>query len=356
MPITIQRNVYEILSSLYGSRVIIDPNSDSSRTTMILKDRTQELSFYTGNDPENWFGAYNNSPTPLPAVKTTDKTIATIAEERVQEIKTLATEKNKQVVLFWSGGIDSTLALVAMFKAENFEFYVACDEQTRYEYPALDAEIRAGAKAGDGCLGVMNAKMYSALQWSENFICVTGELGDQLCGSARHFTRSISPTESGMTPYLKIDDFYLRPDLTSNWVDIVASKYHTDELIASLSHSPNEITSFTDFLWWFNFTLKYHFVENRILANPKEGVSEQLVSSNSWQHFFAGEEWQRWAMSNREANNLYVVENDPKKYKQPFKDYIVEFTGDTNYQVNKLKGFSNNGEVMLLRYEENENF
>jgi len=276
----------------------------------------------------------NITPTPLPSTKTTDKDFATICSERTAELKQIAADANKDILLLWSGGIDSTAALCAFIDEADFEFKVACNEETMIEYKTMYDSIVAGEKEGDGVTEVINSSAYPASYFNENYIVVTGELGDQLCGTNNHF-------EGGMQG----SRIVLRSNLLDNWEDVVDASIITNDVRASLAQAPFEIVDFADFLWWFNFTMKWHAVENRLLQ-AVFGVIDQFTAElvdgvdNNVHHFYNSETFQQWAMSNRTLNKQYIVDNKIMNIKKPLKDYILAKTGDNIYYMNKGKAFS----------------
>lgn len=320
-----------------------------------IKDRTGQLSEFTGSGDK--FGQFDYPVTPLPSTKTTDKSLSTISSERVAEIKQIAADQEKEIIVFWSGGIDSTLALVAFLEAENTTFHVACDLDTAREYPFLYNQIISGVKNNDGVISVKESRAYPISYWSDNYIIVTGELGDQLVGTMNYFTTTVT-TDFNEALETVIDDNIMRTDLLDNWRDVVSDDLITDELEASLAQCSFEITTVADFLWWFNFTLKYHLVEHRFYTNMKNpSPNTEISESGVYQHFFAGETWQQWAMSNRQENIEFITENNPYKYKQSFKDYIADYTGDEQYRLYKQKGLSDGGRASALhKYYELETY
>lgn len=104
-----------------------------------------------------------------------------------------------------------------------------------------------------------------------------------------------------------------------------------------LEHSPVPIVTTFDLLWWLNITCKWQTVCLRLF---------QRRPSLSWAdlhrivHFFQTGDFQQWSFD--PANHAANMPDHRvwSSYKQPLKQYIFDYTSDSNYFKNKLKAGS----------------
>lgn len=301
---------------------------------MGIKDRT-------GNIDLKISTAYKNIPaTPLPTVKTTEKVFSDICAERVEEIKQQTQNSNTDICILWSGGIDSTAVLYSFLEAENVSFKVACNEDSKEEYPSVYTDLVNGNFSDSGVTEVLNSTAYSASYLNDNYSVVTGEFGDQICGTVAHFISNDS-------------NLSLRENLLSPWRDQVVDGIITDDVEASLSECPFEIVDMADFLWWWNFTCKWHAVDNRLLHAVFGLIPNhfELDTKKKWNgsHFFSSDSFQQWAMSNREPNKEFLVSGNKSHNKKLIKDYIYSINGDSDYLFTKTKQPSLDGESVFRK-------
>lgn len=260
--------------------------------------------------------------TPLPTVKTTDQTLAQVASAKVAEIKTMAETAGKEIFLFWSGGIDSTLVLAA-FVAANENLVVGLNDGNKREYPEMYEKIKSGEYSNISWVPTNN---FYINELYDEYFCISGELGDQIIGTTNYFKIPREAKE-------------LREGLLNDYTTVIPAKYLTDEVNTILGYCPFTITDTADFFWWLNFILKYQSVQTRL---PMTHTSD-YVDLDTYEHFFEGDLWQQWAMSNRALAKQFIVDNKPRDYKKPYKDYIVSVLNDAGY-LTKRKEFGWHGD------------
>jgi hypothetical protein len=241
-----------------------------------------------------------------------------VSDDRANEILQRAKDENKDIRISYSGGIDSTAALVGLlkFKDEYPEVNITAvlSQESIDEYPAfyenyikdkLDV-IKSGQRD-------LNTKLTEQVAEGEkDFLVVTGELGDQLFGSALMFKE----------PYDKRLAWHWEKAFTPMFVQFWKPL---------VEYMPQSDFSAANVFWWLNFVLKYQWVEMRIYAM----VNGQIPFDNIV-HFFGGDRFQRWSMMTP-MDVKFTDLSDPTTYKMPAKEYIYDYTGDREYLENKLK-------------------
>jgi len=258
-----------------------------------ILDRTNTLSF----------GNFNyKTLTPIPEMRPSVYTFEELADMRGEMLGHLAESRNCNINLMWSGGIDSTLAAVSLIKSHlaRKRLVILLNKSSIGEYPLF---------FNDFIKDKVNYKIVGApkncLKYED--INVTGEIGDQLFGSAMFNTA------------FKADKLFSNPK-------IFFVKEFLDVMEPQIAYSPYPLKQVKDYLWWMNFSLKYQNVQLRIYPSvfmPYGGIT----------HFFDTEEFQLWSMNNPDLK----IKNDMSSYKWTAKDYIFEYTKDSLYRDNKLK-------------------
>lgn len=269
---------WQPICSMYGGNIL---------------DRTNTLSF----------GNFNyKTLTAIPQMRTLNYTFKELSDMRGEILGSLAENNNCKINLMWSGGIDSTVAAVSFMKSElaRKHLVILLNKTSIGEYPLFFNDY------------IKNKVNYEIVDSPKNFlkyedINVTGEIGDQLFGSAM------------FTTAFRAEKLFLKPET-------FFSKEFLDVMQPQIVYSPYELKEVKDYLWWMNFSLKYQNVQLRIYPSvfmPYGGIT----------HFFDTEDFQLWAMNNPDNK----IKDTMSSYKWPAKDYIFEYTKDSLYRDNKLK-------------------
>lgn len=239
-----------------------------------------------------------------------------IADHRGYIILKKADDENKDIRVSYSGGIDSTVALISLIKRKadfpKVKLIVVMNKQSIEEYPLFYKKYIKG-KLKVWMSEEKNLHKVLATETNKGFLIVTGELGDQLFGSSLMFRENLNKD---------LDKFWavgFTPKFVKYWQPLVDKHPQQDDL------------SVANVLWWFNFVLKYQWVQLRMFV-----LLDGAVPLDSFVHFFAGPRFQAWAMNSPMSIKFPDLSND-KTYKKPAKKYILQFTGDKEYFKNKLK-------------------
>lgn len=252
-----------------------------------------------------------------------EKSFSEICDERAKFICEKALAESRKIQILWSGGIDSTLALVSIVKEleERGDFEpleILLSKESIAEYPTFFADLIE--KKLNYVL--FDPPIYDYLDAEK--IIVTGEHGDQLFGSdkAQHFVI----TNQAFRPFEEILPIVIARKLGSaKTVDSIISF-----LSPQIEKSPVKIETLFDFLWWMNFSLKWQHVSLRMFY---EDGSEKFSLDENFLHFFSAKDFQNWSISNHKSK----IKKTWKSYKYVAKECIFEFHKDENYLLNKEK-------------------
>ncbi|MEO0798344.1 MAG: hypothetical protein AAFY53_03955 [Pseudomonadota bacterium] len=263
---------------------------------------------------------------PIPPLIEPPLPFSTIAANRALEIAQRAEREQKQIHLLWSGGIDSTCAIAALIRAlgdDRGRLIVHTTAQSRQEYPGfekahLSAPIRVKRIAHVGH------------SYSGDAIVVTGELGDQIFGSAKALTFSIDALRSDWrTAFPR--------HLTQALADRKRARAVLAYLKPQIDRAPVAIPDLFTLLWWLNFSMKWQSVELRMFASTR-GMTLDAFRGRT-EHFFATDDFQTYAL----AYAGQGLGRDWTTYKTPARDVIRRLTGATPYLDTKEKELSLKG-------------
>jgi hypothetical protein len=258
-------------------------------------------------------------------IKNNKNSFEDVTFDRALDIKNKT--KNSKVYLMYSGGIDSTTALVSMInswpKEDLKRLHILMSYRSIEEFPDMWKDINK----------IFKGRIINSLTNTDKFLddgyIITGELGDQVFGSDVIIPLVDLFGEDAINlPWKNNMNIFYKTFFNSNFkpkVDLFVEKYSM-----TLPYCPFEIKTCFDFVWWFSFTNKWQMVKYRHLAqkrlnNPKESF-EKII------HFFDTPKFQRWSLDNHDKK----IKNELSTYKYTAKEFIVKYTKHTDY-LNKPK-------------------
>lgn len=253
-------------------------------------------------------------------------------ERRARELLTLQEQLGVPIALLYSGGIDSTLALISFAKVlspaalkERVLVYLSNDsilENPNFYYSFV--RKNCSIRASENFTTILDGK----------HILVGGEHNDQLFGSdligkiARQY-----PFEVVHRPYTRafLTAFFVSKGLTpagaDHWFDILDSHIKTMDA---------PVATVFEFFWWLNFVFKWQSVYFRILLRvekSRRNLITQQFCERYYHHFYSADYFQRWSMDNPDLK----IKDSWASYKFTAKDLIYAFNKDQDYRDNKLK-------------------
>lgn len=291
-------------------------------------------------------------------------------DNRAKYLIKKAKDEDRKIIVYWSGGIDSTTVLAALLRnGINTE-----DLVVRMNRFSIIEHQRFYQKFIEGKLHVEtvgpNVKNSLTVKDLEDNLVVTGELGDQLFSSV--VNRAYY--NSDMAPCPSCEKVYIKPDgqkgkmydvgtyllLEEPWepfvqaffygmslenYDILApSSERVMEFIKPFAEKcPFPIKNALDFWWWLNYAGKWQGVTFRFCdhLDLTEETYRNLVP------FFDDHDMERWAMnkSNHQKKKMrlnLVTKDDPQSGNHSIKWYLKsyiyrKFDKDEHYKNSKSK-------------------
>jgi hypothetical protein len=248
---------------------------------------------------------------------------AELCDARGVEIVAEACRTDRPIDVLWSGGIDSTTALIAIMKAAGEQrahdrVRVLLSMDSVLENPGFYlSTIRSGFQTRS-----ISHPVSAFLDPGR--ITVTGEHGDQLFGS--RLLESYVRRDLACAPYRDILPLVMLERLGNPLSAYRALRF----LEPVLEAAPVPLHTLFDVMWWLNFSVKWQEVTMRLAAFRR---SQARPVYESLRHFFRSETFQSWALANPQIRDVPVW----SRYKDEAKQYILDFTGDQHYYLHKEK-------------------
>lgn len=250
-----------------------------------------------------------------------EDSFAAICKQRAKEIVALSSDR--RITVLWSGGIDSTTALIALYRElsvreERDRLHLLLSQESIDEYPAFFEAIIKGKLA----YTTIKTTIYEEIDPSD--LNVTGEHGDQLFGSDK--LKYHVMTAEAWRPWEDNLEYVIANKLGHK----APAEAIVEYLRPQIAQSPVPINTLYDYLWWMNFSLKWQHVSLRL----REGLTPGAFSlEDNLCHFFQSTNFQRWSLTNPQSK----IKSDWKSYKYIAKEYIHDFFPDLDYLHNKEK-------------------
>jgi len=281
-------------------------------------------------------GTINCPPVPMLtldewSVWASPKSFEEISYARFDQILKSTMDSNKQLVLFYSGGIDSTMIAALALAHPDFEKYsnrmlLVLSEDSIKENPLFWHDYLIPAFRDR----IANASAFHNLISDENNVCVTGEFADNIFGSLT--VKSYMDSTGDRDAIHKNFDASGRGWLLNKIQDQSKREACSDLMSKLFSLNPKGCATNHDCFWWLNFVLKWQAVKLRLVSHAP---TQQLVDAMAKRvvHFFETQEFQDWAVLTDEVK----VENNWASYKLPAKQLILKINHDQNYFNYKTK-------------------
>jgi hypothetical protein len=241
---------------------------------------------------------------PIPEVVSPSTEINQLMLETAQRILELAEARKQKILVLWSGGIDSTAALLALLeicgKNSTDIISLGSSHGSFVEFPEF------GKYLMEQNIEILPMVHPVSKYLPQDYIVVTGEHGDQLFGS----DKMLPLVDSGLgdMPYKKYLPFFIAEKLGN----IKQVSHLVEYLEAIIEKCPFTITDICQCLWWFNFVLKWQQVSLR-----------------------RNEKFQLWSLA-RESKNPRSVD----RYKSELKEFINQRFVCEKYFLRKTKEIS----------------
>jgi hypothetical protein len=261
-------------------------------------DRTKTL------NQKNDYEIISNVPT-----GTTNQSFEDLCNERAETLK------DQNLILMWSGGLDSTTVLYAL-KNSGCRFTVLFNDNSVDECPVLGRELIKGDHGGISSM-FRDSRKFNLLDFvieNPDAVFLTGEIGDQIFGSAIAYNL---PYEVRQQHYTEV-------------VPTIVTEI-MNPIVETVLPKGLKNTTVAEYYWACNFLCKYQLVLIRMTFQYQ--VSPVAPFNNAI-HFFDTEGFNLWSMQNYEENATYKSDNT---YKPTMRKYLKYIGCNKDYINTKVK-------------------
>jgi hypothetical protein len=318
--------LYYIPHRLYRSVKDVDPVTkefvEMFNPWISLSDRTGTLDI-------PGVPVFNNSP--IPAKPDIVPSFSATSYKRIDDcIEQLKQQGKERLVVFHSGGIDSTLIVSLLVSHPDWHelkkvTWLAVNEDSQIENPDFFNEI---VLPNFGTHLLASNQFYDIINDKKN-VCITGECADNLFGSLtlKGYMDSTGTFETAIHGNWQAESLPWLLDKGKNLRD-----EREDMLSRLVAASPVPIETNHDFLWWLNFAMKWQAVKYRMAMHSPTAAQAEYMAGNVV-NFFDSEQYQQWALYTREPK----VGTKWNTYKLPAKQLINDIWTNEKYLKYKTK-------------------
>jgi len=267
--------------------------------------------------------AHNFDYTPIPVDFNTSMSFGEVALDAAENLWRQAGDK--KIALFWSGGIDSTTALVALMMtntnwSKQLIIYTS-DYSVNVEYKLFYESFIHGKVE---TIFLSDRQFFNPELYGDDRLVVDGTCGDQIWG-CNILRKMMDKIHQPYQVLYNTDVFDKAVKMNMPLSSRTQAIKYIDNLVDKF---PVKIKTLAELFWLLTFTHKWDVVKLRHTSYIADVTKFGKMIS-----FFNTDNFQRWAMSNPDKK----LQNEWNTYKQPAKDFIYELTKDNDYRINKLQ-------------------
>jgi hypothetical protein len=266
-----------------------------------------------------------------------NKSFEEVTDLRAIEIKNALSQHQKELAVFWSGGIDSTVALAGLVKHLDKEelnsVTVFMNNYSYFENPVFFERIIKKHKLKIKNIGYDFTRA-DLQQTFKDYIVTDGEPADKLWIVAvvlkyGLINGSDSISKSHLQQKSNIFNFL------SQYMSLSQTDQYYNFLIDNISESGAMVETVGDFFWWinFNFHMVGHLV-NWYFLFPNKSPETYSMFKQNYYPWYNSEEYQQWSNSDRPK---LIPADRVDLYKAPAKQYIYSVLQDDFYLNYKSK-------------------
>lgn len=272
---------------------------------------------------------------PIPPVIGSDTDFTRVMDSTATRVAGKIVADDKIPYFAWSGGIDSTCALVALLKTGNQNFLnrliIMCNQHSVMENSYFYHQYIKGK------FPIVDIDHNIATEYTyDKIVFLDGHVGDHIFGGSNKILAKMLAKKEIDRLSLKwrnTDIYKLCHEIypgSPKDIDVL-----TELTIDSIKHSPVDIVTVHDFIWWARFdmhvqdVLMMHVIPKVAHLTPQQS---QVFYNNSVR-IFAEPEMQVWSMislEQRQSQLLLDPKYSPKKY-------IYDFDKNDLYFAHKTK-------------------
>jgi hypothetical protein len=244
-----------------------------------------------------------------------------VAIGRAEEIYKKHIEFGVPIRLAWSGGTDSSVALMAFIEYLGME-----QAKKSIEIVMTSTGIVENPYIWEKIIRKENFKLINTTSFSEKWdgseIMVNGEAGDQVSGTDIYRALRTLYGKDSMTMPWKREHIVNHIKWKAAYLNQQEAEKLADIFINQVKHAHIEILTLADFWWWLNLTCKWSAVMYRLVAKAPQPVDEKFID-NYFFPFYASKQFQLWCIYKREEAH----QGNWETYKWKAKEFVCKTSG-----------------------------
>ena len=244
-----------------------------------------------------------------------NKSFEQCALERAEDLWNMG----KPITVFYSGGIDSSVAWVALLetKPDHLDLNAHYSYHSIEEFPELHEKTIKDQPISSDQFFHESKTLFE----NHDILKVTGGCGDQIFLAG---TGAASWVEDWQKqPWESIFD--------SGLIEDKKTKLELSELL--FEQVADYINTTFDLYWWLHFSLHWDHLDIPCIWT-------KTPATKSTQSFFNSVDFQCWSIYNQINNPSIKLPGNASSYKQVSKEFIHKYFPNENYRKHKLKEFS----------------
>jgi hypothetical protein len=297
---------------------------EKSNITEVVMATTARPHSQLADRTGTFLGRYKTAVDPIPVLPSSfTKSFADIGSERAIEILS----RGKEVVVMYSGGIDSTYALVKLLQNAT-----SADQITiMLNPPAVEENVYFYNNfIKDKLKTIILDRYYPKHQPTTDQLYVTGDQIPQLFGQS--FTAMMTDRDAPWKPWA-----------LKNFESIDKAKWFLNQVEPWITKSPVPIVSIYDYVWWTTYSLRWNSNRSKYFRHNK--IVDRDIFTNNLISFFRTTDFELWSLFNHDKKII----NTPQSFKYVMKKEIYDFDQNLDYFITKTTDRSN------LRATQNSN-
>lgn len=293
----------------------------------------------TGTFSNPWNSKSSIEFAPPPLAYTPDS-FDDIANTRALELLHEARTTDRQLLVLWSGGIDSTFVLTSFIKnmlPEDQERIVVCCnfasiiENTQFYIKHISNKLQ--------CMDYQEFDLTPNLM--KKFIVIHGDPGDCLQGPSVPAYAKLMPDGTHKKPWknhiAELEQTCQMHTSNPSYTDGFG-KWFVERVSENLEEvAPENVTTIADWWWWTYYNFKWEFSCQRPFYFSRQDYTTEftkdLVEDYARNTYFNTADWQMWSYTNLQE----LVGMDRSTHKQHARDYIFELDRNQVYYDTKIK-------------------
>jgi len=255
---------------------------------------------------------------------------------KVEQIVNLQDKLQKQILINWSGGLDSTAIICAFISALGLaesvrRLTISLSPHAVYEYPLFFKKF---------ILPNFNIKNSLSLFQNDptDYIVVDGEPNGAICGPELLLLWATALGDDFLKKQITLENIETALKCRVNQIPKKYVAVLNETVMQSSRSIGLDLTDMSEWMWWQNFNFRILWYRYKL---PILYASERMTyktANISWDdyyiNFFFDDDFQAWSINNRDRYHEYVM---PGKWKLPVKEVIFDVTKDNDYKLRKGK-------------------